>query len=111
VTPLRARLVTVTHALHCLVGDHAWTTEVPNDGDGQRSTTIRQRCLYCARVSPGIEQAGTPSYHYSPGMERPAPNLVLHNGRLRRCPCLGCEERRRMRRQKRDTVAPIRRSA
>jgi len=101
----------LVHAAHCLVGDHAWTTEVPISPTGERSTTLRQRCLYCRRTSPGISQPATPGYHYSAGMERPAAALVMHNARLRRCPCVECEERRHARRAVRAKVQPLRRSA
>jgi hypothetical protein len=141
-TPLNARWYQLVHAAHCLVGDHAWTTEVPDVASlhpprgpwarlrdrwfapaagaddrrsattTERSTVIRQRCLYCSRTSPGITQAAQPGYHYSTGMERPDRGLILHNPRLGKgCICVGCEDRRKARRTSRSKVQPIRKTA
>lgn len=106
-TPLRARLISLAHAAHCLVGDHAYVAEVPVSVQGVRSPTLHQTCLYCRRQSPGLTQ-DAPRYAYSAGMERPDPRLVLHNPRLKRCACNACETRRRERRQK---VIAMRKSA
>jgi hypothetical protein len=105
-TPLAARLHTLAHAVRCLVGNHAYVVEVPQNAAGIRSTAVHQRCLYCRKQTKGITQ-DQPRYKCREGLEKPK-GLMLHNGRLKRCPCADCDERRKARRQK---VTAMRKSA
>ena len=90
---MTALLYQLAHAARCLVGEHTWIADVPIDAAGTRSHTLHQRCLYCRKQTEGITQ-DAPRYAYSEGMERPDKGLMLHNARLRTCPCVACERRR-----------------
>ena len=108
--PLSVRWHQLVRAAQCWCGDHNWMTDASSLADGTPTPTLYQRCLYCRRQSPGVT-LDAPHYAYSAGMERPALRLTLHNPRLRRCPCVACETRRRERRSQRAKVQPLRKTA
>ena len=108
-TPLFARWHGFKRQARCLVGAHEWHAEVPVDAQGHRQAILRQRCLHCAAVTVGLSQADGPHYHVTHAADRA--RLVLHNFRLKKCPCAACDAARAARRARRSKVAPMRRSA
>jgi hypothetical protein len=108
-TPILARFHGWRVRLHCLTGDHEWTTDVPVDAAGQRQAILRERCLHCGVVTVGLSLADGPRYTVTQAADRA--RLTLHNARLKKCPCGGCDAARTARRARRPKVSPIRRTA
>jgi len=112
-TPWRARLARGQQLVRCWVGQHEWTThpqtaqEAVGDAPAQPGI-LRQRCLHCGALTDGWVQDG-PRYKTTQHADRA--QLVLHNPRLKRCPCAACEQTRVARRAKRSTVTTLKRSA
>ena len=112
-TPLRARLAGWHQHLRCWCDLHEYTTHTQDAqaaaGDAPATPAIlQQRCLHCGHLTAGWHLDG-PRYKVTQVTNRT--QLVLHNPRLTRCPCAGCEQTRAARRAKRKTVTPLRRSA
>ena len=98
-TPLRARLTGWVRLIRCWLGDHEYTTH-PTDaqeavGDAPAVPAIlRQRCLHCGHLTSGWAQDG-PRYAVTQPAGRA--QLVLHNPRLKKCPCAACDQVRAQR--------------
>ena len=108
-TPLFARWAAMTTRIQCWTGRHEWAAEVPTDPDGHRLPILRQRCLHRGLTSHGLDLASGPRYRLTQPSDRA--RLVLHNPRLKRCPCAQCEAVRATRRARRGKVTPMRRQA
>lgn len=101
-TPLRARWARGQQLVRCWLGRHEFAAEVPVTAEGERQPVLRERCLHCGQVTAGWAIEEGPRYHTTHEADRA--RLVLHNGRLRRCPCAECETKRHARRQRRQVV-------
>lgn len=112
-TPFRARLAGWARTIRCRLGDHEYTThptaaqEAAGDAPAVPAM-LRQRCLHCGRTTAGWPQDG-PRYRLTQPADRA--QLVLHNPRLKKCPCVACDEARAKRRSKRATVTTLKRPA
>ena len=69
---------------------------------------LRQRCLHCGHLTHGWAQDG-PRYTRTQPADRA--QLVLHNPRLKKCPCAACDEARLQRRARRAKVTDLKRTA
>ena len=112
-TPWRARLAGWARQIRCRLGDHEYTTH-PTDaqeaaGDAPAvPATLRQRCLHCGHLTAGWPQDG-PRYQVTQPADRA--RLVLHNPKLKKCPCAGCDQARAQRRARRAKVTELKRPA
>ena len=112
-TPFRARLAGWARTIRCRLGDHELTTH-PTDaqeaaGDAPAVPAIlRQRCLHCGYLTAGWPQDG-PRYAVTQPADRA--QLVLHNSRLKKCPCASCDQVRAQRRARRVKVTTLKRTA
>ena len=97
-TPLFARWAAMKQAVRCLLAQHEYSTEAPVTEKGEPTGVLRQRCLHCTHVTEGWDTTRVTRYRRTHEADRA--RLVLHNGKLRRCPCAACEDRRRQRRQR-----------
>lgn len=112
-TPLRARLAGWRRQIRCGIGDHELTTHPvaaqAAAGDAPAvPATLHQRCLHCGYLSAGWPQDG-PRYQVTQPGDRV--KLVLHNPRLRKCPCAACDQVRAKRRSRRGKVTELKRPA
>jgi hypothetical protein len=112
-TPWRARLAGWARQIRCRLGDHELTMH-PTDAQEAAGDTpavpaiLRQRCLHCGHLTAGWPQDG-PRYAVTQPADRT--QLVLHNPRLKKCPCAACDQARLMRRARRAKVAELKRPA
>jgi hypothetical protein len=112
-TPILARIARGRQLVRCWVGVHEFTTvaqealAASQDAPGQPGG-LRQRCLHCGHLTDGWLADG-PRYTVTQAADRA--RLVLHNPRLKRCPCASCEAARAARRAKRGRVTQMRRTA
>ena len=112
-TPLRARLAGWSRQIRCRLGDHEYTVhptaaqEAAGDAPAVPAL-LRQRCLHCGHLTHGWAQDG-PRYTRTQPADRA--QLVLHNPRLKKCPCAACDEARLQRRARRAKVTDLKRTA